>query len=162
MAYKTCSQCKLELPCTAFNKRADGPGYRHGCKACAKLKYKQTYVVKRVKRTAEQIKSSKVAALHKFRQKPEYKAAHAARQAERRARKLNATPKWLNAKQLDHIKFYYACAKFFGAQFAQAMHVDHIIPLNSDTVCGLHVPWNLQLMVAEANCRKGNKYETRS
>lgn len=43
------------------------------------------------------------------------------------------------------------------AKTKQAHDVDHIQPLNGEDRCGLHVPWNLQVIPAKKNRKKGNK-----
>ncbi len=71
------------------------------------------------------------------------------------ATKLNATPKWLSKTQLKEIQKFYEIARWY----SEPMHVDHIVPLQGKNVCGLHVPWNLQIIPARENLEKHNKLE---
>lgn len=74
--------------------------------------------------------------------------------AKRRAAKQNATPSWAN---LDDILSFYEEAARLTAETGIEHHVDHIIPLQSENVCGLHIPWNLQVLPAIDNISKGNR-----
>lgn len=80
-----------------------------------------------------------------------------AQTAKRRANKLKATPHWLTKDDLKWINWYYMQAKRLTALTGVEHHVDHIHPLNGNDVCGLHVPWNLQILTAEENLSKGNR-----
>ena len=80
-----------------------------------------------------------------------------AQQAKRRAIKLNATPKWLTEDDLDVIKWLYEMAEYRSKTTNVKHHVDHIIPLQGEEVCGLHAWWNLQVIPAVDNMSKSNK-----
>ena len=77
--------------------------------------------------------------------------------AKRRASKLNATPKWLTKDHLDQIEEFYKEAQRLKLETGDEYHVDHIVPLQGESVCGLHVPWNLQVIPAKENLSKHNK-----
>lgn len=79
----------------------------------------------------------------------------AAEVALRRARKKQATPIWAD---LQRIKEIYKRANRLGKCLGIKVQIDHIVPLQSDFVCGLHVPWNLQILSAKANVEKSNLY----
>ena len=75
--------------------------------------------------------------------------------AEYRARKINATPSWANQ---EYIRLWYEVARLEELRTGRKCHVDHIVPLNSPIVCGLHIETNLCVMFAEDNIRKGNRH----
>lgn len=73
--------------------------------------------------------------------------------ARRRAIKKNAMPSWANKQKIEMI--YKECARI-SVETGVVHHVDHIYPLKSAYMCGLHVETNLQIITAEENLKKGN------
>jgi hypothetical protein len=70
----------------------------------------------------------------------------------RRRGKL-VTPAWANKSEINK---FYAEAKRLERETGIKYHVDHIVPLNSGLVCGLHVESNLQVIPAKENVLKRN------
>lgn len=137
---KTCPMCNVIKPFDLFPKdRTRKDGVQGYCKQCKSI-YQNA-----------------------IRQSPEGREKHnfynaiyqknnldklAARQAQRRAIKKMATPPWFEKEKVDLV---YKKAKEWGFE------VDHVIPLKSKTVCGLHCWANLQLLDLKTNRSKGNK-----
>lgn len=73
------------------------------------------------------------------------------------AAKLNATPAWANDFFISEA---YALARLrtkLQTGGVANWHVDHIVPLISKHVCGLHVEHNLEVIPGAANSAKGNR-----
>ncbi len=87
------------------------------------------------------------------------RAGYRERNALRRASKLSATPPCLTSIDFYQIKSIYSKAQELSKSSGEDWHVDHIIPLQHEKVCGLHVPWNLQIITASENYAKNNKFE---
>lgn len=75
----------------------------------------------------------------------------------RRRKHRQATPPWLTRRQKSEIRQIYKIAITMSKTTGEQYVVDHIVPLRSDTVCGLHVPWNLRVVTQDENLRKSNK-----
>ena len=60
-----------------------------------------------------------------------------------------ATPPWLTRKMVEEMRDIYLNAD-------EDHEVDHIVPLKSPLVCGLHVPWNLEVLPRKINQHKSN------
>ncbi len=185
---KQCTQCGSVKSLAEFYQRGDRPaGYRPNCKSCCRAACRanrSAHVDARrasCKRWREE-HPEQVRARNKTRSKAWYEAnkkrrfalttawvaAHpnavkvirrtwqkanlekvAAKTAVRRAATLRASPTWAEHEAIGKV---YAKAKEFG------MEVDHVVPLQSDRVCGLHVWANLQLLSAPDNRAKSNRF----
>lgn len=129
----------------------------------ARTKDKQKYLKHRDKiiaRVAEYAKKNpdvnKVASKKYREATPDKQVAKSARY---RARKRKAIPRWAETEfeQLFILEMYDLAqrrSKTLGIDF----HVDHIVPLKSDLVCGLHCKDNLQILSGKENSAKRNHY----
>lgn len=175
---KTCSSCGETKSVSNFTKsptRRDG--YQGECKACQALYFyayhrnnslrKSLYDKNRYKSKKEEISQKGKEYYNKNRQKiierqrlwgKENPGLVRKQSAEKRARKRNSIPPWLTEEQKYQIRLMYTLAKTLEKNTGIKYHVDHIIPLKNDRMCGLHVPWNLQVIPDEENMRKNNRF----
>jgi hypothetical protein len=86
------------------------------------------------------------------------RARYTSAENRRRAQLIKATPKWLTDHHIEQIELLYEIAGALSSVRGEKAHVDHICPLKGKDCCGLHVPWNLQVIPAVANWKKGNRF----
>ena len=157
--YKYCNICKQALAIENYKKDVSKwDKLQPICVVCSSRQYAEYRV-----NNPEYSKTYQQNNYDKIKQyKREYRHANlavfAAYSAKRRASKLKATPSWLTDKQKDEIAIFYTEAAKLTKSTGVIYHVDHIVPLQGKNVCGLHVPWNLQVITATENVRKNNKY----
>ena len=112
------------------------------CEAAAKYRKSNKEKVATAKKKYAQIHKEKINALV----------------AKRKAAKLHRSPNWLTLDERWMIEQAYELAVLRTNMLGFSWHVDHIIPLQGETVSGLHVPTNLQVIPGVDNIRKKNKY----
>lgn len=159
---KICGACGVDKPESEYYKRKNGSAYSM-CKPCNRAK-----TARWSKRNPERRKAS----VDKFRAKPEARkrAVEVTKlnikkkpgirthyNALRRTKKSQRTPTWLTPEHKKSIAYFYWLARDAGVITGENYHVDHIVPLNGRNVCGLHVPWNLQVLPEKTNIQKSNK-----
>lgn len=159
---KTCSKCKEEKLFSEFSrslKKKDN--LQNQCKSCVR-EYQKLNKERRSGYKQKYNESNRDKILNDYRKyRKIYRSINKdkinALNAKRRADKLQATPNWLTKEELQQIEELYEIAQAFKLYTGDAYHVDHIVPLQGKNVCGLHVPWNLQVIPAKENLSKHNK-----
>jgi 5-methylcytosine-specific restriction endonuclease McrA len=81
-----------------------------------------------------------------------------AKNARRRAKQLQRTPKWLTELDKEKIEEIYFYSHLMTITLGIQHEVDHIIPLCGKNISGLHCPENLQILTKEKHRKKGNKF----
>ena len=76
--------------------------------------------------------------------------------AKRKSMLRNATVKWADLNKIQEV--YVECIRL-SKETGIEHHVDHIIPIKSEYVCGLHVENNLQILTKSENCSKQNSFK---
>lgn len=164
---KICTKCSVEKSLDNFsNKRSKSGKYypRPICKDCHKQETKlwrennpeKAKSLRKNNYPKSKEKSSEY--YYENKDSPVFKAKRCFYEGSRRSGKLKATPVWLSKEQKQEILNFYWLAKDLEVTSGQEYHVDHTVPIKGTSVCGLHVPWNLQILPADINMSKGNKY----
>lgn len=135
--HKTCRTCNRTLEMWQFH------GTYHGRNADKKMPHCKLCWAKRSRETATRLRSWYTA----------YRAA-------RRSMKMMATPAWLTESQVSAMRTVYDHARDCTLVTGERYEVDHIVPIKGKHVCGLHVPWNLQVLPMSENRKKSNKVVT--
>ena len=176
---KRCTQCGESKPPLAFNKHAKTlDGRQSHCRECSKKIASEWQRSNRERanlackawydKNADVVRAKKLDyGNRRYLASPEKVKASVSRwqkenrekvnawRAEREAKELTATPSW----SIDFfVQEAYHLAKLRSELFSFPWHVDHIVPLRSKLVCGLHTHDNLQVIPGSENSSKGNRY----
>lgn len=179
---KICNKCLQIKSVTSFYRDKTKPGgFAYTCKDCGReqdikrrrrydennpthrkeydRKYYKRNKTKIKKRTAlwfenNYVKKRQHDKVYGKKWRQENVSKRRAYDAKRRATLLQATPKWFEKEIVDSI--YEECHLIeicLGVKY----EVDHIVPLISEVVCGLHCKDNLQIITKKENLQKLNK-----
>lgn len=155
---KVCSTCKEDLPASRFNRnKSNADWLASRCRECdsdyKKEYYKIDYVKDRESKRLKEFSRKNKKHLQEYRReyysRPEVKVKKNINSINSQRRQRERIPSW---ESIENIKNYYLESRVKG------LEVDHIVPINSDLVCGLHCVDNFQMLTREENASKGNRH----
>ena len=149
----SCVECIKEDWVIDNEKRKDKPK-SEAAKAAGRRYYERNKETVKARSNARPIEEKRT---HRNKHKELNPELYKALTSVRKRRHRDATPKWITAEQKLAMRELYLHAQKLTAMTGERYVVDHIIPLISPEVCGLHVPWNLRVITQEENLKKSNK-----
>lgn len=175
---KQCNVCNNTQPLENFHRtKSFKDGRSYTCKSCAKtramkwnkankdhkkeqgkkhyLENKEKYLKRAAKAEWSKKNPERIKQLAKKRY---HKNNGASVVAYYRNLRRKATPTWLTDVQKSEIENFYWLCRDLEKITTDRYHVDHIVPIKGECVCGLHVPWNLQVLPADINIKKSNTF----
>lgn len=144
---RECSKCKVIQPITQFHPHKKGKdGFNSYCMDCTSVQGKEyrQKIPDKIKKRSQRYYSrncGKIKTNSKIRIK--------------RVRKQKAFYKNFE----NEISEVYKQAELLNQNSETKYVVDHIIPLNHPTVCGLHYHENMRVIPESINCSKRNKWD---
>ena len=142
---KACSKCgKIKTASQFYKARRSTDGLRSSCKDCT-TKYTRKYYIDNKERILSSNKVFRDTNKHLYLSK-----------SKSRRDVLN---KEINTIYNDRIKEIYYIRDAISEESGIEYQIDHIIPLKHRNVCGLNVPWNLQILTEDENRSKKNKFD---
>lgn len=156
---RVCTRCGKAEPIATFRKSKLGKGGLHSvCRSCEAEACKKWKAANKKKVSAynkswysshipdEIIRNKKWRENNRELMKRRYLMKY--------YRRLKATPSWANKFFISEA---YELAGLRTRVFGFPWNVDHIVPMKSELVCGLHVEYNLQVIPRVENIVKGNR-----
>lgn len=174
---KKCGTCKIEKVDSDFYINRLRKCLTHNCKSCTRnavfvwnlanpekakareMRYRESHRKEIARRTREWYRKNKKRSRKTVsdwcKRNPQFGAR---RMAQYRATQANATPAWANQFFIEEIYDLAKRRTKLKTGGVEKWSVDHIVPLKSPIVCGLHVHNNLQVIPAVKNSEKGNRH----
>ena len=156
---KKCYSCKKIKPFNEFHKNKKlNDGHATDCKNCVseirKIRYNRKKEEIATKSKIYRTKNREVLLAKKREYYYLNKSENNARKVKYMANKIKATPLWFEKEKINNLYELALKIRNWGCDVA----IDHIVPLNSPIVCGLHCLNNLQILTSIQNGTKSNTF----
>lgn len=156
--FKTCTCCGIKKELIGFSEKPKhrisikGSSYYSQCDICRLQLAKEYYARNKECRLVYQKKYNK-------KNQSKLRVGKTCNSSFYRARIKSAIPKWVSTEERKQIRLLYQQKETLQIANGKEYNIDHIIPLNSKVVCGLHILSNLRIIDADLNNQKGNKID---